>query len=68
MDDAGWSFSRSGNEKHSSLLTEGVLLLLIMGDANPKNKHKQQVQHDAKKAGNQKKPVVSTFQAPGKKK
>jgi hypothetical protein len=38
-----------------------------MGDSNPKNKHKQQAQHDAKKASNQKQPVVSTFQASDKK-
>ncbi len=39
-----------------------------MGDSNPKNKQKQQTQHDAKKAGKQKKAAVSTFQASGKKK
>jgi hypothetical protein len=38
-----------------------------MGDSNPKNKQKQQAQHSAKKAGNQKKPVASTVPA-GKKK
>jgi hypothetical protein len=39
-----------------------------MGDSNPKNKQKQQAQQSAKKAGNQKKPVVSSFKPPGKKK
>jgi len=39
-----------------------------MGDSNPKNKQKQQAQHDAKKVSNQKKPAVSSFQASGKKK
>jgi hypothetical protein len=39
-----------------------------MGDSNPKNKQKQQAQQNAKKAGNQKKPAVSSFQATGKKK
>jgi len=39
-----------------------------MGDSNPKNKQKQQAQHAAKKASNQKKPSVSTFQGSGKKK
>jgi hypothetical protein len=38
-----------------------------MGDSNPKNKQKQQAQHSAKKASNQKKPAVSTANA-GKKK
>jgi hypothetical protein len=38
-----------------------------MGDSNPKNKQKQQAQHSAKKASNQKKPAVPTAQA-GKKK
>jgi len=38
-----------------------------MGDSNPKNKQKQQAQHTAKKASNQKKPAVSSVQ-PGKKK
>jgi hypothetical protein len=39
-----------------------------MGDSNPKNKQKQQAQHSAKKASNQKKPAVSTASASGKKK
>jgi hypothetical protein len=39
-----------------------------MGDSNPKNKQKQQAQHNAKKAGNQKKPSVSTVASTGKKK
>jgi len=39
-----------------------------MGDSNPKNKQKQQAQHTAKKASNQKKPAVSSLQASGKKK
>jgi hypothetical protein len=39
-----------------------------MGDSNPKNKQKQQAQHNAKKASNQKKPSVSTVPASGKKK
>jgi len=39
-----------------------------MGDSNPKNKQKQQAQHSAKKASNQKKTAVSSFQASGKKK
>jgi hypothetical protein len=38
-----------------------------MGDSNPKNKQKQQTQHNAKKATNQKKPAVSSVPA-GKKK
>jgi hypothetical protein len=37
-----------------------------MGDSNPKNKQKQQAQHSAKKASNQKKPAVSSAVA-GKK-
>jgi hypothetical protein len=41
---------------------------MIMGDSNPKNKQKQQAQHDAKKTANQKKPAVSSFQVSGKKK
>jgi hypothetical protein len=45
----------------------GALQFLPMGDSNPKNKQKQQAQHSAKKAGNQKKPAVSTVPA-GKKK
>jgi len=39
-----------------------------MGDSNPKNKQKKQAQQNAKKSGSQKKPVVSTFKPPGKKK
>jgi len=39
-----------------------------MGDSNPKNKQKQQAQHSAKKANNQKKATVSTVPASGKKK
>jgi hypothetical protein len=39
-----------------------------MGDSNPKNKQKQQAQHSAKKASNQKKPAVSSVPASGKKK
>ncbi len=39
-----------------------------MGDSNPKNKQKQKNQQTAKKASNQKKPAVSSFQATGKKK
>jgi hypothetical protein len=39
-----------------------------MGDSNPKNKQKQQAQHDAKKASNQKKPAVSSVPATAKKK
>jgi hypothetical protein len=39
-----------------------------MGDSNPKNKQKQQAQHSAKKASNQKKPAVATVQTSGKKK
>jgi hypothetical protein len=38
-----------------------------MGDSNPKNKQKQQAQHSAKKAGNQKKAAVPTVQASRKK-
>jgi len=40
----------------------------LMGDSNPKNKQKQQAQHSAKKASNQKKPAVSAVPASGKKK
>jgi hypothetical protein len=39
-----------------------------MGDSNPKNKQKQQAQHSAKKASNQKKTAASLVQASGKKK
>jgi hypothetical protein len=39
-----------------------------MGDSNPKNKQKQQAQHSAKNASNQKKPAVSSVPTSGKKK
>jgi len=45
-----------------------ALLCPPMGDSNPKNKQKQQAQHSAKKASNQKKPAVSAVPASGKKK
>jgi hypothetical protein len=38
-----------------------------MGDSNPKNKQKQQAQHSAKKASNQKKTAMSTALASKKK-
>jgi hypothetical protein len=46
----------------------GALPFPLMGDSNPKNKQKQQAQHSAKKASNQKKPAVSTAMSSGKKK
>jgi hypothetical protein len=45
-----------------------VLQWRLMGDSNPKNKQKQQAQHSAKKASNQKKPAGSSVPTSGKKK
>jgi len=39
-----------------------------MGDSIPKNKQKQQAQHNAKKSAGVKKPAVSSIQTSSKKK